>query len=253
MASGETYTIGKVVKKLSAAFPDLTVSKVRYLESEGLVTPMRTKSGYRTYSDRDVERLETVLRLQKTCFYPLSVIKERLDALEEGETPEELSSTEARIDDEALLGTSHLLEDIPDLVNVPVAFVRTLNDMGLLQISRNAAGRQLVDGQDIPLIRAAYELKRYGIDPRFLKAHVQRTNREVPLFKQVLSSTIGRQASFDDPKTLQSFDATLERLLELNDTVSDCLTRRELRREFKHPASRQGSAPSGRAGGAVKP
>ncbi len=237
MASGKTYTIGKVVKKLSAAYPDLTVSKVRYLESEGLVTPTRTKSGYRTYTDRDVARLETVLRLQKTCFYPLSVIKERLDALEEGETPEELAAVDSHIDDEALLGSTHLLEDIPDLINVPVSFVRTLHDMGLLQIGRNGASRQCVDGQDIPLIRAAYELKRYGIDPRFLKAHVQRTNREVPLFKQVLSSTIGRQASFEDSKTLHSFDTTLDRLLELNDTVSDCLIRRELRREFKHPGA----------------
>ena len=93
MAAGETtYTIGKVVKMLSASFPDLTVSKVRYLESEGLVSPTRTKSGYRTYSDRDVKRLETVLRLQSSCFYPLAVIREKLNALDAGENIEELEA-----------------------------------------------------------------------------------------------------------------------------------------------------------------
>ena len=98
-------------------------------------------------------------------------------------------------------------------------------------------------GATCPLIRAAYELKRYGIDPRLLKAHVQRANREVPLFKQVLSSAIGRQASLDDPKTLQSFNATLDRLIQLSDTVSDRLIRRGVEREFRRPAGAAGPSP----------
>lgn len=239
MATVETYTIGKVVKKLSTAYPDLTVSKVRYLESEGLITPMRTKSGYRTYTDKDVDRLEKVLRLQKTCFYPLSVIKEKLDALEEGGQLDELEGSSTVEDDSPLYNGVHMLEDIPDLISVPVSFVRNLQEVGLLQINRSAAGRLLVDGQDLPLIKAAYELKRYGIDPRFLRAHVQRANREVPLFKQVLSSTMGRQASLEDAKTLKSFDATLERLIALNNTVSDSLVRRGIRREFNYPTQQR--------------
>ncbi len=242
MASSETYTIGRVVKKLSATYPDLTVSKVRYLESEGLISPSRTKGGYRAYTDKDVERLEHILQLQKTCFYPLSLIKEKLDALEPGETPEELTSQDPRETDEAMLETMHLLEDMPDLINVPISFIRNLEEMGFLQITKSSAGRQLIDGHDIPLIRAAYELKRYGIDPRFLKAHIQRANREVPLFKQVLSSTLGRQGSLENPKTRQVFDATLDRLIMLDSTVSDCLLRNALRREFKHPSTQDSSA-----------
>ncbi len=239
MAAGETtYTIGKVVKMLSASFPDLTVSKVRYLESEGLVSPTRTKSGYRTYSDSDVKRLETVLRLQSSCFYPLAVIREKLNAMEAGESIEEL---EAPVVDsaaeEALLSVPHVLEDIPSLINVPVSFVRTLSDAGLLQITRSPNGRQMVSGRDIPLIRAAHELKRYGIDPRFLKPYLQRANREVPLFKQVLSGVIGRQGSLDDAKVRSAFDATLDRLLDLTETVSTNLIRREIYREFNYPAA----------------
>ena len=239
MAAGETtYTIGKVVKMLSASFPDLTVSKVRYLESEGLVSPTRTKSGYRTYSDRDVKRLETVLRLQSSCFYPLAVIREKLNALDAGENIEELEAPVAdTAAEEALLATSHVLEDVPSLINVPVAFVRTLNDAGLLQITRSPNGRQMVNGRDIPLIRAAHELKRYGIDPRFLKPYLQRANREVPLFKQVLSGVIGRQGALEDAKVRAAFDTTLDRLLDLTEAVSTNLIRREIYREFNYPAN----------------
>ncbi len=239
MAAGETtYTIGKVVKMLSASFPDLTVSKVRYLESEGLVSPTRTKSGYRTYSDRDVKRLETVLRLQSSCFYPLAVIREKLNALDAGENIEELEAPVAdTAAEEALLAMSRVLEDVPSLINVPVAFVRTLNDAGLLQITRSPNGRQMVNGRDIPLIRAAHELKRYGIDPRFLKPYLQRANREVPLFKQVLSGVIGRQGSLEDAKVRAAFDTTLDRLLDLTEAVSTNLIRREIYREFNYPAN----------------
>lgn len=244
----ETFTIGQVVKRLSAAYPDLTVSKVRFLESEGLVSPARTKGGYRAYSEHDVERLEKILRLQKTCFYPLSVIKERLDAPEEeaaaAERPadeQQPDQTARAVDEEAaaLAAVDHVLDELPDLIGVPVPFVRTLQEMGFLQFKRSPEGRTLLDGQDVALVRAAYELKRYGIDPRLLKPHIQRANRDVPMMKQVLSATIGRQGSLDDPKTLQVFDAELERLLELGDTVADSLIRREVRREFKHPASQR--------------
>jgi len=237
MSSGETYTIGKVVKKLSASYPDLTVSKVRFLESEGLVTPTRTKSGYRSYSDKDVDRLELVLRLQKTCFYPLSVIKERLDSGDLDEETALLESEAASQDKSELYKASHLLEDLPGLINVPVSFVRSLQDAGLVEVTKSPAGRNIVDGRELPLIQAAYELKRYGIDPRFLRAHIQRANREVPLFKQVISSSLGRQGGLDDQKSVRVFDATLERLLKLSNTVSDSLIRRSLRAEFNYPSS----------------
>lgn len=72
-------TIGKVVKRLQGQYPDLSISKVRYLEDEGLLNPSRTPSGYRLYSQKDVHRLETILYLQKNRFMPLSVIKQQLD------------------------------------------------------------------------------------------------------------------------------------------------------------------------------
>ena len=79
MADAGYLTIGKVVKRLQAQYPDLSVSKVRYLEDEGLLTPSRTPGGYRLYSARDIKRLESILYLQKNRFMPLSVIKDELD------------------------------------------------------------------------------------------------------------------------------------------------------------------------------
>ena len=84
MPSTGYLTIGKVVKRLQPQYPDLSVSKVRYLEDEGLLNPSRTPGGYRLYSQRDIKRLEAILYLQKSRFLPLSVIKEELDRAESG-------------------------------------------------------------------------------------------------------------------------------------------------------------------------
>ena len=92
MADASYLTIGKVVKKLQAQYPDLSVSKVRYLQDEGLLNPSRTPGGYRLYSQRDVRRLETILYLQKNRFLPLSVIKEELDRVDSGQAPSDRKS-----------------------------------------------------------------------------------------------------------------------------------------------------------------
>ena len=248
MTSADTYTIGKVVKRLQPAFPDLTVSKVRFLETEGLVKPKRTKSGYRVYTERDIQRLEAVLRLQSTCFYPLQVIKEKLDAADEGAALPELGEAGTTLpeQDERMLAAQHVLEELPDAISVPAAFIRSLVDAGIVMPVRGAKGRTLIDGRDIPLIRSAYELKRYGMDPRFLRPYVQQANRELPIFKQMLSAGIGRAGSLDDAKTRESFDRMLASLLTLTNSVRDALVMREVRREFNYPQpeapEQQGSA-----------
>ena len=85
--AGSFLTVGAVVRALTPDFPDVTISKVRFLESEGLVTPTRTASGYRQFSPDDVERLRYVLRAQRDLFWPLKVIKDNLEAIDRGLTP----------------------------------------------------------------------------------------------------------------------------------------------------------------------
>ena len=97
MADSGFLTIGKVVKKLQTLYPDLSVSKVRYLQDEGLLTPTRTAGGYRLYSQKDVKRLETILYLQKSRFMPLSVIREELDR--QDKNPEAEQQVKAQTDE----------------------------------------------------------------------------------------------------------------------------------------------------------
>ena len=100
MADSGFLTIGKVVKKLQTLYPDLSVSKVRYLQDEGLLTPTRTAGGYRLYSQKDVKRLETILYLQKSRFMPLSVIKEELDREDKNpEAEQQVQADEAGVSD----------------------------------------------------------------------------------------------------------------------------------------------------------
>ena len=100
MADSGFLTIGKVVKKLQTLYPDLSVSKVRYLQDEGLLTPTRTAGGYRLYSQKDVKRLETILYLQKSRFMPLSVIREELDRQDKNpEAEQQVQADEANVSD----------------------------------------------------------------------------------------------------------------------------------------------------------
>ena len=100
MADSGFLTIGKVVKKLQTLYPDLSVSKVRYLQDEGLLTPTRTAGGYRLYSQKDVKRLETILYLQKSRFMPLSVIREELDRQDKNpEAEQQVQADETNVSD----------------------------------------------------------------------------------------------------------------------------------------------------------
>ncbi|MDY4418838.1 MerR family transcriptional regulator, partial [Parafannyhessea umbonata] len=172
-------TIGKVVKRLQGQYPDLSISKVRYLEDEGLLNPSRTPSGYRLYSQKDVHRLETILYLQKNRFMPLSVIKQQLDG---GEGHVSLAQTpypNIGEDDEEVLQKFHPIDRMPELLGVPVSFVRQLSEAGVIQLRESPHGRSLVDGKDFQLISSEY---------RQLQAELNVTGRQLSLFGISLSA-----------------------------------------------------------------
>lgn len=226
MADAGYLTIGKVVKRLQASYPDLSVSKVRYLEDEGLLTPSRTPGGYRLYSSRDVKRLETILYLQKNRFLPLSVIKEQLEG---GETPSALEDAypQAAVDDEETLSKMHPLEKVPELLGVSIPFVRDLATIGVVRLHRSARGREMVDGREFRLIRTCDALSRYGFEPRNLRQYVNAANRESALFEQALSVLGPRQGEFSDEQRA-AYDAAFDQLLSLTDQVRNDLIRRAL-------------------------
>ena len=232
MADAGYLTIGKVVRRLQEQYPDLSISKVRYLEDEGLLTPSRTPGGYRLYSSRDIQRLETILYLQKTKFLPLSVIKDELDGrtTQEESTPDEMfgASREraSRISPE-LADEMHPIDRIPELLGVSLAIVRKMADCGLIRLVRSPAGRDLVRGQDLELIVTCAELTHFGIEPKNLRQYVAATNRETPMFEQALASISRHQGESEGERALRR-EMTLDRMLELTGSVRRSLIRREL-------------------------
>ena len=239
-------TIGKVVKRLQQRYPDLSVSKVRYLEDEGLLTPARTPGGYRLYSQHDINRLETILHLQKTRFLPLQVIREEL---ERGESPSTGSSGGGvlppgvtREDDDETTNRLHPIDRMPELTGAPVSFVRQIAEVGLITFKRSPHGRDLVDGHDLPLIRTCHELSRFGIGPRNLRQYVTAANRESAMFEHALVVYArkggGVEAELTEERK-ERFANACDQMLALTNQVRDTLIRRQINNTFKEMGSQQ--------------
>lgn len=236
MADASYLTIGKVVKRLQAQYPDLSVSKVRYLQDEGLLNPSRTPGGYRLYSQKDVRRLETILYLQKNRFLPLQVIKDELEKIDSGQSVS-LDGAPAQgivlpVDDEETLGKLHPIDRMPELVGVQVSFVRQLSEAGVIELKRSPHGRDLVDGQDFGLIRVCDELRRFGIGAKNLRQYVIAANRESAMFEQALT-VYQKKPSLNGEEEVEQDDTqynqALSRMLGLTNSVRDELIARRLR------------------------
>lgn len=236
MADAGYLTIGKVVKRLQAQYPDLSVSKVRYLEDEGLLTPSRTPGGYRLYSARDVRRLETILHLQKTKFLPLSVIKAELDGKKDASEDAVLGTAGSgvsepdpalHVDPEAEREL-HPIEKMPDVLGVSIGFVRSLAECGIIGLVRSPHGRDLVRGQDLRLIRACEELRRFGIEPKNLRQYIAAANRESIMFEQALASLSRHQGETETDRKFRA-DQTFDRMFDLTNVVRASLLRRALK------------------------
>lgn len=235
MADASYLTIGKVVKKLQAQYPDLSVSKVRYLQDEGLLNPSRTPGGYRLYSQKDVRRLETILYLQKNRFLPLQVIKDELEKMDSGQSVS-LDGSPAQgivlpVDDEETVGKLHPIDRVPELIGVQVSFVRQLSEAGVIELKRSPHGRDLVDGQDFGLIRVCDELRHFGIGAKNLRQYVIAANRESAMFEQALIVYKNKPALNGEEETEQDdtqYNLALSRMLGLTNSVRNELIARRL-------------------------
>jgi DNA-binding transcriptional MerR regulator len=190
-------SIGEVLTKLRGDFSDITISKIRFLESEGLIEPQRTPSGYRKFTTADLDRLRYVLLAQRDQYLPLKVIKENLDALDRGLQPAPQGGTasprptlglatvdgefapaafaeqsEMRLSREELLKASSL--DDSQLVE--------LESFGLITIR----GRHY-DGDALAVAKAVAEMAGFGIEPRHLRSFKSAADREIGLIEQVIT------------------------------------------------------------------
>jgi DNA-binding transcriptional MerR regulator len=204
-------TIGAVLDALKPDFPDISISKIRFLEAEGLITPERTPSGYRHFSDEDVERLRYILTAQRDRFWPLKVIRESLDALDRGLTPPGDSEGERPqpprpapdpdVPTAAELtrpGTLRLTrEELAASAGLDAPTLEALDTFGLL---RPDGGGHYGEAA-LAIAHAAAGLAAYGIEPRHLRPFRTAADREVGLVQQVAAPLRGRggRAGKEDP------------------------------------------------------
>lgn len=223
-------TIGEVVETLAKTYPDITISKVRFLEEEGLVNPERTAGGYRKFTSNDVARIELILRLQKEHFLPLAVIRDKLRDIDKGKMPAELKPTAAKAEAVSLPfeeAERVPLEKAPTALGLPVSFVKELVDFGILVPVKGEAGEELTRS-DVEVAHAAWDLRKYGVEPRHLRMYESLAEREAALFAQILLPAFRQRT----PEARTKLAETLDELTNVTGELKRNLLQRALARTF---------------------
>jgi DNA-binding transcriptional MerR regulator len=213
------HTIGAVCARLQEEFEDISISKIRYLEDQGLLTPKRTRGGYRLFSEEDVERLETILRLQRDEFLPLRVIRQELaagagTADRRRRRPAGIGEREDELD----------LSELCERAEIDTELARALEEFGLL-VPRLEAGERLYRESDAEIAAACGRLARYGIDARHLRTFRNSAGREAALLEQLVAPALRSR----NPERRKGGLEDLQALAEASQELSRLLFWRELR------------------------
>ena len=242
-------SIGSVLGQLRADFPDITISKIRFLESEGLVQPERTAAGYRQFSAADVERLRYVLTAQRDHYLPLRVIKEHLDASDRGEhdsphgylsaelwprSPRPLVGVPSRaatdpVGTEALdaAGTVRMTqEELLDAGGISAAALTELEEFGLVR--PGPAG--FYDSDAVLVARTARAMTEFGLEPRHLRAFRASADREVGLLAQIVTPMTRQR----DPDARARADEVVRELAMLSVRLHALLVKTGLRSAIRN-------------------
>jgi DNA-binding transcriptional MerR regulator len=234
MAARSYLSIGEVLLALKTEFPDITISKIRFLEGEGLIEPERTASGYRKFYDRDVERLRSILRMQRDEYLPLKVIKERLarqdaqpadeqaEQPHEGEAEEELSEPAA--------GLQLSLDEMSASTGVEREVVTELERYGIL-CTHGADGATYFDGDDYVVLSIVKDLFKYGLEPRHLSMYRHFSEREASLFEAIVMPMLRQR----NPEARRAAAESLVELSRLSRKLKQALLRTNLRQYLETP------------------
>jgi DNA-binding transcriptional MerR regulator len=218
-AKQRLLTIGTVCGMLKDEFADISISKIRYLEDQGLLAPRRTQGGYRLFSEEDVERLETILRLQRDEFLPLRVIRQELASPIARDRKRRraggLSGEEQELD----------LNELCERAGIDARLARELEEYGLLA-PRTQAGEKRYRESDAEIALACGQLARFGIAPRHLRGFRTAADREAGLLEQLVAPALRARS----PERRRAGLEDLESLSELAQELSRLLFQRALRR-----------------------
>jgi DNA-binding transcriptional MerR regulator len=244
------FTIGEVLNQLKEEFEDITISKIRFLESEGLIYPDRTESGYRKFTDDDVDRLRFILTAQRDHYLPLKVIREQLERLDAGDPDAKArpavagdgsgeddgirAAEIARVLEAALSEEGSLLDhpaqpvalnlrEFCDATGLDAQEVRALRDYGIIGEREDDSGP--FDSDDLLAARAARDLLHLGLEPRHLRMYRQFVDRELALFEQLVTPLLRQR----NPEARRQATRQLDKLATLTDRMKRSLLARALR------------------------
>jgi DNA-binding transcriptional MerR regulator len=230
-SSRRRMSIGEVLGALRPDFPDVTISKIRYLESEGLVEPERTPSGYRKFSANDLERLRYVLTAQRENYYPLKVIRDHLDAMDRGLAPPELTTGSPRVPPVVLAvdgdaartdgpGLRLSRDELLAAAQVEEQLLDQIEGFGLLAPGRSGH----YDAAALLVATTVGELAAYGLEPRHLRSIKSAADREADLVEQVVTP----QRRQRDAAAKARADETVRQLSTLTLRLHTALVRKAL-------------------------
>lgn len=214
-------TIGEVLEHINPEFPDVRASKIRFLEERGLITPARTPAGYRKYSQADVDRLKFILALQRDQFLPLKVIKDYLDAIDEGKRPESLPGglrLEPRSVSQQLAQeiTGHIRpmtkSELQGISGASDELMKTLETYRL--IWPDETGRY--DDHSLKVARAAVTLAGFGFEPRHLRPFRIAVDRELGMVEQATSGLNRLQGGVSKENALEAAREITQACLSLH-------------------------------------
>ena len=246
-------SIGEVLELLKAEFPDITISKIRFLESQGLLDPERTPSGYRKFYEPDVSRLRWILEQQREHFLPLKVIKERIQSLSDraavppsGPPPVEAAGVDvaeaaapepARVEQDpiaprsqastlvaGLSSVSLTISELASSCGLEVSDIQELERYGLLS-GRSVAGSVYYDEEALVVARLASGFARHGVEPRHLRMYKTAAEREAGFYEQVILPMVKQR----NPTARRQAVETLEDLAKLGEGMRAAFLRAALR------------------------
>jgi DNA-binding transcriptional MerR regulator len=249
-----THTIGEVLNRLKDEFDDITISKIRFLEAEGLISPDRTESGYRKFTPADIDRLRYVLRAQRDRYLPLKVIKEELDRLDAGlpvggpaapdaapVAPEASATvaggTVAAATSNGSSGSAETTAEAPSLLEPPPAEVQlteseladatglTDRDVASLRDHGLLSGGSSYDRDDLRVVELAAELLGAGLEARHLRMYRQFADREAALAEQLVAPMLRQR----NPDSRRAATEQAERLAAAGGALHRTLLARQLR------------------------
>lgn len=187
----ESLTIGKLIKKLRKAYPDLTSSKLRFLESQGLINPKRALNKYRVYYREDIEKINFILKMQKEFYLPLDVIKEKIKSKEFKdyiETGKDLKNLQLKLGEEFKQehpGGYITIDKLKKKLKLPQSFIEELLDHDLVEWKMDN-GNSVVNGNDMEIIKMAMEMSKYGIHVKHLKLFENFAVRHSSFIQQII-------------------------------------------------------------------